>query len=60
MGKKILELLLCILHPVAMVLIWFHLAFRSDEWAFARLGWGIVVIIPFVPFIYVLMGNEFL
>lgn len=60
MGKKILQLLLCIVHPVAMLLIWYKLAFRSEEWAFARLAWGIAVIIPFVPFVYVLTGNDFL
>lgn len=60
MPKKILELLLCILHPVAVVLIWFNLAFRRDDWAFTRLGWAVVVIIPLVPFIYVLTGNDFI
>jgi len=58
--KKIAELLLCILHPVAMLLIWYKLAFRSDDWVFQRLGWAIVVIIPLVPFVYVLTGNDFL
>jgi hypothetical protein len=61
MLKKIAELVLCILHPVAMVLIWIDLVFRRrDDWVFARLAWGIVVIIPFVPFVYVLTGNDFL
>jgi hypothetical protein len=58
--KKVAELLLCILHPVAMVLIWVDLAFRRDDWVFTRLAWGIAVIIPFVPFIYVLTGNDFI
>ena len=48
------------LHPIAMVLIWFHLAFRREDWAFTRMAWGVAVIIPFVPFIYVLTGNDFL
>ncbi len=60
MLKKVAELLLCILHPVAMVLIWIDLIFRRDDWAFTRLAWGVVVIIPFVPFVYVLTGNDFL
>ena len=60
MLKKVAELLLCILHPVAMVLIWIDLIFRRDDWVFARLAWGIVVIIPLVPFVYVLTGNDFL
>jgi hypothetical protein len=58
--KKIVELLLCILHPVAVVLIWFNLAFRRDDWAFTRMAWAIVVIIPLVPFVYVLTGNDFI
>ncbi len=58
MAKKILELLLCLLHPIAVVLIWFHLAFRRDDWVFTRMAWAAVVIIPLVPFIYVLTGNE--
>jgi len=58
-GKKILELVLCVFHPVAVVLIWFHLAFRRDDWAFTRLAWAAAVIIPLVPFIFVLTGNDF-
>jgi hypothetical protein len=57
--KKVAQLLLCILHPVAMVLIWVDLV-RRDDWVFTRLAWGIAVIIPFVPFIYVLTGNDFI
>ncbi|HTT31481.1 MAG TPA: hypothetical protein VMG37_23900 [Solirubrobacteraceae bacterium] len=58
--KKVLELLLCILHPVAVVLIWISLIFRSDLGLIARLTWGIAAIVPFVPFVYVLTGNDFL
>ena len=58
--KKIAELLLCILHPLAVVLIWYHLAFRRDDWAFTRMAWGVAVILPLVPFVYVLTGNDFL
>jgi len=43
---KILELVLCILHPVAVVLIWINLVFRG--------------IVPLVPFVYVLTGNDFI
>ena len=60
MSKKIVELLLCILHPVAVVLIWYDLAFRREDWAFTRMAWGVVSIFPFVPFIYVLTGNDFI
>ena len=60
MTKKIIELLLCILHPIAVILIWINLAFRSDIGLIAKLTWAIVAIIPFVPFVYVLVGNDFL
>jgi hypothetical protein len=58
--KKLLELLLCILHPIAVVLIWINLVFRSDLGLIARLTWAIASIVPFVPFVYVLTGNDFL
>jgi hypothetical protein len=57
--KKIIELLLCILHPVAVVLIWINLIGRSDVGFVGKLAWGIAVIVPFVPFLYVLTGNDF-
>jgi hypothetical protein len=58
--KKVLELLLCILHPVAVVLIWINLAIRTDLGLIAKLTWAVVSIIPFVPFVYVLTGNDFI
>lgn len=58
--KKVLELLLCILHPIAVVLIWINLVLRSDIGWVAKLTWGIAAIVPFVPFVYVLTGNDFL
>lgn len=61
MLKKIVELLLCILHPVAVVLIWISLLFGRNHGGFiARLAWAVAVIVPFVPFLYVLTGNDFL
>ena len=54
------ELLLCILHPIAVVLIWINLAFRSDLGLIAKLTWGIAAIVPFVAFVYVLTGKDFL
>jgi hypothetical protein len=60
MSKKIIELLLCILHPVAMVLIWIDLLGRSDLGFIGKLTWGIAAVVPFVPFVYVLVGNDFL
>jgi hypothetical protein len=32
--------------PVAVVPIWYHLAFRRHDWAFTRTAWAVVVIIP--------------
>ena len=58
--KKILELLLCILHPVAVVLIWVSLIGRRDLGLIGKLTWAIAAIVPFVPFVYVLTGNDFL
>jgi hypothetical protein len=58
--KKLLELVLCILHPIAVVLIWINLLFRRDIGFLAKLTWAIVVIVPFVPFVYVLTGNDFI
>jgi len=58
--KKILELVLCILHPIAVVLIWINLAMRSDLGLIAKLTWAIASIVPLVPFVYVLTGNDFI
>jgi hypothetical protein len=58
--RKIIELLLCILHPVAVVLIWIDLLGRSDIGAVPKLTWALAAIIPVVPFIYVLTGNDFI
>jgi hypothetical protein len=58
MLKKILELLICILHPLAVVLIWINLAVRQDMGAGAKIAWAILSIIPLVPFVYVLTGND--
>ena len=56
--KKIIELLLCFLHPVAVVLIWIDLLSRSDIGTVAKLTWAIFSLIPLVPFIYVLTGGD--
>ncbi|HEX5193486.1 MAG TPA: hypothetical protein VFW09_11840 [Solirubrobacteraceae bacterium] len=58
--RKILELLVCFLHPVAVVLIWLELLHRDDIGSFRKVAWGLGVMIPIVPFIYVLLGNDFL
>lgn len=58
--KKIVELLLCILHPLAVVLIWINLAVRRDLDLIPKLTWALAVLVPFVPFVYVLTGNDFI
>ena len=58
MWKKVLELVLCVFHPVAVILIWAGMFVRSELGIAAKLTWGIAAIIPLVPFIYVLTGNE--
>ncbi len=56
--KKILELLICFLHPIAVVLIWIDLLTRDDLGTGAKLAWGIFAIIPVIPFVYVLTGGD--
>lgn len=56
--KKLLELLVCFIHPVAVVLAWIDLATRSDLGFVGKLAWGICCLIPFVPFLYVLTGGD--
>jgi hypothetical protein len=56
--KKILELLVCFLHPIAVVLVWLNLATRRDIEGGAKLAWGIFALIPLVPFLYVLTGGD--
>jgi hypothetical protein len=58
--KKVLELLLCLLHPLAVVLIWINLAARRDLELIPKLTWAVAALVPFVPFIYVLTGNDFI
>jgi hypothetical protein len=58
--KKLLEIILCVLHPIAVVLIWINLLFRRDIGLIAKLTWAIVAVIPLIPFVYVLTGNDFI
>jgi hypothetical protein len=58
--KKLLELVLCVLHPIAMILIWVDLVRRSDLSAVPKLTWAIASLVPIVPFVYVLTGNDFI
>jgi uncharacterized protein YhhL (DUF1145 family) len=56
--KKLIELLLCIIHPLAVILMWINLASRTDLTTFNKVAWAIFGIIPLVPFIYVLTGGD--
>ena len=56
--KKIIELLLCFIHPVAVILMWIDLASRDDISGGAKLAWAILGLIPLVPFVYVLTGGD--
>ena len=56
--KKLLELLVCFLHPLAVILMWINLAGRSDLSGGQKLAWGLFGLIPLVPFVYVLTGGD--
>ncbi len=56
--KKVVELLICILHPLAVVLMWINLATRRDLGMVSKLAWAIFGLIPLVPFLYVLTGGD--
>ena len=56
--KKLLELLVCFLHPVAVILLWIDLASRTDLSGGQKLAWGLFGLIPLVPFVYVLTGGD--
>ena len=56
--KKLLEILVCFLHPLAVVLAWINLAGRSDLTGVQKLVWGVFMIVPVVPFVYVLTGGD--
>jgi NADH:ubiquinone oxidoreductase subunit 3 (subunit A) len=56
--KKLVELLLCIIHPLAVILMWINLISRTDLGTVAKLAWAIFGLIPLVPFLYVLTGGE--
>ena len=56
--KKLLELVVCFLHPVAVILVWVNLASRTDLSGGAKLAWALFSLIPLVPFLYVLTGGD--
>ncbi len=56
--KKVLELLVCFIHPVAVILMWINLAGRSDLTGLEKVVWAVFGLIPLVPFLYVLVGGD--
>jgi hypothetical protein len=56
--KILLELVVCIFHPLAVILMWINLAGRSDLSGGQKLAWGLFGLIPLVPFLYVLTGGD--
>ena len=56
--KKLLELVVCFFHPVAVILMWIDLLTRKDLNGLGKLAWGLFGLIPLVPFLYVLTGGE--
>ena len=56
--KKLLELLVCFIHPLAVVLMWVDLASRGDLSGGRKLVWGAFGLVPLVPFLYVLVGGD--
>ena len=56
--KKLLELLVCFLHPLAVVLAWINLVGRSDLSGTKKLVWAVFMIVPVVPFLYVLTSGD--
>jgi hypothetical protein len=56
--KSLLELLVCFIHPVAVILMWINLAGRADLTTSAKLVWGLFGLIPLVPFLYVLVSGD--
>jgi hypothetical protein len=56
--KKLLELLVCFLHPIAVILVWLNLIVRPELSGGQKAAWAIFSLIPVVPFVYVLTGGE--
>jgi hypothetical protein len=56
--KKLLELIVCLFHPIALVLMWIDLATRPRMGTGAKLAWAVFGLIPLVPFLYVITGGD--
>ncbi len=57
--KLLLEFIVAILlHPIAVVLCWIHLAGRADLTTAQKVLWGIVSFVWGIgPILYILVGN---
>lgn len=57
--KLLIEILLAIfLHPLVVVLVWIHLAGRSDMGLVRKLIWALVSMVWGIgPILYVVVGN---
>jgi NADH:ubiquinone oxidoreductase subunit 3 (subunit A) len=58
MVKKLFEILVCFIHPLAVVLMWIDLATRTDLGTGQKIAWAIFGLIPLVPFVYVLTSGD--
>ncbi|MGH3300271.1 MAG: hypothetical protein ACRDOK_01100 [Streptosporangiaceae bacterium] len=56
--KKLIELIVCVFHPLAVILIWIDLATRRDIGGLAKVAWAVFCLVPLVPFLYVLTGGD--
>ena len=56
--KKIAELLVCFLHPIAVVLVWLNVLVRPELSGTQKIVWAVLALVPVVPFVYVLTGGE--
>ena len=56
--KKLLEILVCFIHPLAVVLAWINLIGRDDLSGIRKLVWAVFMIVPVVALIYVLPGGD--
>jgi hypothetical protein len=58
MTKKILEVIVCIFHPVAVILAWINLSGRSDLETVTKILWAVFLLVPIIPVFYVLFSGD--
>ena len=44
--KKLAELLVCFLHPIAVILVWLNLVVRPELSATAKIVWAVLALVP--------------